>query len=159
MLTYDPKKRYSAQQALNHPWIKKYCQQNFDDEFTIELLNNMRAFQTQHKLQEAALTYIASQLATNQEKEKLQNTFIYLDLNGDGRLSTEELITAFRALLGPEFPAEQEVESIMSRLDIDNNGYIDYTEFVLATINKKRLLSKERLMLAFSVFDRVCRVI
>ena len=155
MLTYDPKKRYSAQQALNHIWIKDHCQQKFDQDFTVELLNNMRTFQTQHKLQEAALTYIASQLATNQEKEKLQNTFIMLDLNGDGRLSTEELISAFRQFFDPDFPAEQEVANIMLRLDIDNNGFIDYTEFLLATINKKRLLSKERLMLAFAAFDKV----
>ena len=154
MLTHDPKKRYSAQQALNHPWIKKYCTQDFDKEFTHELLNNMRQFQTQHKLQEVALAYIASQLTTNQEKEKLQNTFILLDLNGDGRLSTDELVSAFNQNFGPDFPADQEVESVMSKLDIDNNGYIDYTEFVMATINKKRLLSKERLMMAFSAFDR-----
>ncbi len=155
MLTYDPRKRYSAQQALNHPWIKKHCQQTFDKDFTIELLNNMRNFKTQHKLQEAALTYIASQLTTSQEKEKLQNTFIMLDLNGDGRLSTDEIITAFKRFFDADFPVEKETESIMSQLDIDNNGYIDYTEFVLATINKKRLLSKERLYLAFAIFDRV----
>ena len=115
----------------------------------------MRSFKTQHKLQEAALTYIASQLATNQEKEKLQNTFIMLDLNGDGRLSVEELIVAFKQFFEPEFPAEQEVANIMSRLDIDNNGYIDYTEFLLATINKQKLLSRERLLLAFAAFDKV----
>jgi len=154
MLTYDPKKRYSAQQALNHPWIKKYCRQSYDKEFTMELLNNLRTFQTQHKLQEAAMTYIASQLTTTHEKDKLQNTFINLDINGDGKLSTEELISAFKELFGADFPAEQEVESVMARLDVDHNGYIDYTEFVMATINKKKLLSKERLQMAFAAFDK-----
>ena len=43
----------------------------------------------------------------------------------------------------------------MSNIDIDNNGYIDYTEFVLATINKKKLLTRERLELAFAMFDKV----
>ncbi len=157
MLTYDPKKRFSAQQALNHPWVKKFCQQCFDKEFTIELLNNMRSFKTQNKLQQAALTYIASQLTTSQEKEKLQNTFILLDLNGDGRLSTDELVVAFKQFFDADFPAEKESETIMMQLDIDENGYIDYTEFVLATLNKKRLLSTERLYLAFSLFDRVYR--
>jgi calcium-dependent protein kinase len=77
-----------------------------------------------------------------------------LDLNGDGRLSTEELIDAFKQFF-PECNGEEEVASIMSKLDIDGNGFIDYTEFLLATINKKRLLSKERLMLAFAAFDQV----
>ncbi len=41
--------------------------------------------------------------------------------------------------------ADEEVNRIMSNADSDNNGFIDYSEFVAATVNKKKLLSKERL--------------
>lgn len=154
MLVYDPKLRFSAQQALNHPWIKKHCIQTFDKEYTMKLLNNMRSFRVQHKLQEAVLTFIASQLITSKEKDKLQSTFISLDLNGDGKLSTEELVAAFCQVFGASCDAEKEVESIMSQLDMDKNGHIDYTEFVLATMDKKWLITKENLKTTFSVFDR-----
>jgi calcium-dependent protein kinase len=45
--------------------------------------------------------------------------------------------------------AEIEVERIMNTCDIDKNGAIDYTEFISATVDKRKLLSKERLKAAF----------
>jgi Ca2+-binding EF-hand superfamily protein len=45
--------------------------------------------------------------------------------------------------------AELEVERIMNNADIDKNGHIDYSEFINATIDKRKLLSKERLKAAF----------
>ena len=43
----------------------------------------------------------------------------------------------------------------MTAADIDKNGHIDYSEFIAATTDKRRLLSKERLKAAFQLFDRV----
>jgi calcium-dependent protein kinase len=51
--------------------------------------------------------------------------------------------------------AEQEVDRIMSVADSDLNGNIDYSEFISATMDKKKLLSKERLKTAFQIFDKV----
>lgn len=45
--------------------------------------------------------------------------------------------------------AEIEVERIMQAADLDKNGHIDYSEFINATIDKRKLLSKERLKTAF----------
>lgn len=45
--------------------------------------------------------------------------------------------------------AEIEVERIMAAADLDKNGHIDYSEFINATIDKRKLLSKERLKTAF----------
>jgi Ca2+-binding EF-hand superfamily protein len=43
----------------------------------------------------------------------------------------------------------------MSVADIDKNGHIDYSEFIAATMDKRKLLSKERLKAAFHFFDKV----
>jgi calcium-dependent protein kinase len=43
----------------------------------------------------------------------------------------------------------------MGLVDADQNGHIDYTEFISATINKTKLLTKERLHTAFEHFDKV----
>lgn len=37
---------------------------------------------------------------------------------------------------------------------MDRSGTIDYTEFVMATINEKNLLTEERLKMAFQMFDK-----
>ena len=50
--------------------------------------------------------------------------------------------------------ATKEVEKIMNTVDLDGNGTIDYNEFVLATINKKKLLDKEKLEQTFKMFDK-----
>jgi calcium-dependent protein kinase len=61
------------------------------------------------------------------EKEQLQQTFLALDKNADGKLSREELIQGYLAInLDPELAAK-EVDNIMSNVDVDHNGYIDYS--------------------------------
>lgn len=53
-----------------------------------------------------------------------------------------------------EVEAQEEVNRIMKTVDADQNGWIDYSEFVMATLNKKNLLSAERLETAFKIFDK-----
>ena len=50
--------------------------------------------------------------------------------------------------------AETEVDKIMAAADADGNGEIEYSEWITATINKERLLSDEKLMAAFKLFDK-----
>lgn len=58
-------------------------------------------------------------------------------------------------MLGEVGLAETEVEGIMKKADTDGSGTIDYSEFVMACINLKKLLNKEQLQYAFSQFDKV----
>ena len=39
-------------------------------------------------------------------------------------------------------------------MDIDGSGYIDYSEWVVATINKQKLLTNEIMWNAFNLFDK-----
>jgi len=39
-------------------------------------------------------------------------------------------------------------------VDTDQSGYIEYSEFVMATINEKKLSTAERLQTAFKLFDK-----
>jgi len=155
MMLYDPSQRCTALEALNHPWIQNCCKEKIDLDSTKLLLNDLRSFSAKHKLQQAALTYIVSQLITGKEKEQLQAVFLTLDKDKDGKLGKEELIQGFKEIFGEGYPAEEEVEKIMENIDIDGNGFIDLTEFVIATISKKNLLSRERLVSAFNMFDKV----
>lgn len=51
--------------------------------------------------------------------------------------------------------AEVEAQRVMEVADLDGNGTIDYTEFMNATIDKSKIITKERLQLAFDFFDKV----
>lgn len=81
------------------------------------------------------------------------DVFKSLDTNNDGKLSKDELITGYKKHLS-QIDAEIEVQKIMTVADSDGSGYIDFTEFVTATIDKKNLLSKERIETAFKLFDK-----
>lgn len=50
--------------------------------------------------------------------------------------------------------AEVEVDRILKIADADGSGEIDYSEWVVATTDKKRLLSNEKLETAFNLFDK-----
>jgi len=70
---------------------------------------------------------IVTQFISKGEKEKLQQAFLALDKNADGKLSKEELIQGYLAMnLDPE-EAAKEVDNIMLNVDVDQNGYIDYS--------------------------------
>lgn len=100
--------------------------------------------------------YIVTQLVSKKEKVELQQTFMSLDKNADGKLSREELIEGYTSMYGNVAKAIKEVDLIMENVDADHNGFIDYSEFLVASINKKQLLSQGNLKKAFSMFDRVC---
>lgn len=44
---------------------------------------------------------------------------------------------------------------MFNEIDMDGNGTIDYTEFVMATMNEKTVLTNDKLEQAFKMFDKV----
>eukprot|EP00362_Geleiidae_sp_MMETSP1317_P002179 CAMPEP_0201284714 /NCGR_PEP_ID=MMETSP1317-20130820/82212_1 /ASSEMBLY_ACC=CAM_ASM_000770 /TAXON_ID=187299 /ORGANISM="Undescribed Undescribed, Strain Undescribed" /LENGTH=69 /DNA_ID=CAMNT_0047605935 /DNA_START=1075 /DNA_END=1284 /DNA_ORIENTATION=- len=42
----------------------------------------------------------------------------------------------------------------MTAADTDNSGFVDYTEFVAATMDRHKLLSSKNLETAFNMFDK-----
>jgi calcium-dependent protein kinase len=53
---------------------------------------------------------------------------------------------------------EEEVDKMFREIDIDGNGTIDYTEFVMATMNEKNLVTGDKLEQAFRMFDKVSKI-
>ena len=73
----------------------------------------------------------------------LQKAFKVLDTNNDGMLSKYELTVGYQRIYGEA--AQDVVDRVFEKVDIDGSGQIDYSEWVVATINKKNLLTKEKL--------------
>jgi calcium-dependent protein kinase len=51
MLTYDPERRISAEEALRHPWITKKAHEEVDTEAILNALTNLKNFNIEKKLQ------------------------------------------------------------------------------------------------------------
>lgn len=154
MITVDPNRRCSALEALKHPWIQGTCKDKVYSTKVKALLNGLRTFTTQYKLQQAVLQYIVTQLISDKEKKQFQTIFVSLDKDNDGKLGREELIEGYKEIFGEGYPAEEKVDEIIKQIDSSNSGYIELTEFIVATMNKRNLLSMNRLVAAFNMFDK-----
>lgn len=99
------------------------------------------------------MTLIISQLASREEIEALQNAFKSLNISKSGVLTRDELMIGYKGMMSSK-KAETEVERIMSIADPDKIGEIDYSGWVIATVNKKKLLSDEKMSQAFQLFDK-----
>jgi len=117
------------------------------------VFNNIKAFKSEQKLQHAIYIFLVNNLATKEEKSDLYNAFKALDLDGDGQISKAELIEGYAKLFG-EPQAELEVTNIMSSLGLMDKDFIDYSEFLVANLNKKSLISLQRLEAAFKIIDQ-----
>lgn len=153
LLIKDQAQRPSAEEALQHSWIVDMSKQTVDHGVALSALQNLKSFRADQKLKQATFAYMASQLITKSEKEYLSKVFRALDANNDGRLSKDEILNGWEKEVGKPI-SKEEVDAIYDQVDIDKSGEIDYSEFIIATINTQNLLTKEKLQAAFKMFDK-----
>ena len=137
---------------MKHPFIKRYDLSSKYQHAVTKCLLALKNHKTQQKLQEAVIIFIVGQIATREDMQECQDAFKCLDGNNDGKISQEELVVGFLPIFGDA--AEEEVDKIFRQIDIDGSGFIDYSEWVIATIDKKQLFSPEKLRIAFNLFDK-----
>lgn len=153
LLMRNPELRISASNSLSHPWMKRFLKSEIPSGLVLtNILKNLSTFTNTVKLKSAIFTFIAAQCVSQTDTKDLANAFKLLDKNGDGKVSKEELLVIYKEFVGGINP-EKEVDYIMSQVDVDGSGYIDYTEFIQASLSKEIMLSKENLSKAFGVFD------
>mmetsp|Transcript_1182 Transcript_1182/g.2876 ORF Transcript_1182/g.2876 Transcript_1182/m.2876 type:complete len:471 (+) Transcript_1182:2525-3937(+) len=154
MMNPNPLERISASEALSHPWINFANRKPVIETHARQVIASLRSFKTGLRLQKATLAFISAHLISKIERQSMLDVFKSLDTNNDGTLSRQELVNGFRRFVpvGVE-DVESEVSKVITQVDLDLSGAIDYTEFVTATINRKNLVSKERLKMCFDAFD------
>ena len=116
-------------------------------------LSNLKGFRADQKLKQATYAYIASQLLSKNEKENLSKIFKKIDKNGDGQLSKEEILEGYDLFFGKTMEKE-DVIKMFNSVDTDGSGFIEYSEFVVAAMNEKNVLTNEKLQAAFKMFDK-----
>merc|ERR1712043_78325 len=90
---------------------------------------------------------------TTKKLREFKASFDVFDKDGDGTISTSELEAVMKAL--GQNPSEEDIEDMISEIDLDKNGIIDFTEFVaMMTRNDEQLDNQEELREVFKVFDK-----
>jgi calcium-dependent protein kinase len=156
LLIKDPKKRINAEQALKEPWIVKNLKMRGSKEFK-ELPKlcgvTLQKFTSKQKLQQASIAFLIHQMSTNEKVKSLRAIFKQLDESGDGRLSHQELKNGYTQFFSDSL-TEHEFDNLIAKLDQDNSGYIEYEEFLRATIDTETILTEKNLEFAFNFFDK-----
>ena len=153
MLAVNYELRPSASECLSNRWFLCHCpaSSNRSKPF-LRSMSNLLASQAHAALKQAIMFFIISRVADQREIGALAQSFRALDVNKDGKISSEELKQGFERLMPPD-RAETEVERIMDLADLNKNGAIDYTEFLISSFSREKLLSSENLVMAFNSFD------
>ncbi|MBA0806514.1 hypothetical protein Gohar_005965 [Gossypium harknessii] len=90
---------------------------------------------------------------TDEQIAEFKEAFSLFDKDGDGCITTKDLETVMRSL--GQNPTEAELQGMINEVDADQNGTIDFPEFLNLIARKmKDTDSEEELKEAFKVFDK-----
>ena len=91
-------------------------------------------------------------LLNGKELKEIRETFAAIDSDSSGSISITELCQAYKEAGGQVLEQDVEVDDIMKRVDFDNNGEINYSEFISGTLDRN-LLTKDNLWKVFKYLD------
>ena len=156
LLVLEPEKRLTAFEALRHPWFKvsnsNILYNNITKEEVLNCISNLLNYSIKSKFEELVLAYIVHNLPRPKQAKSCIKLFKLANKNEDGKLLRNELKQTLLNFVSEEFL--QNFDDIFSLLDGDNNDYIDYEEFLRATLDRKLLVNERILRLAFRFFDK-----
>lgn len=150
MLEPDPKRRLTAQQVLDHPWLQN-AKHAPDVSLGETVRSRLKQFSAMNKLKKKALRVIA-ELLSGEEVDKIKTIFDMMDTNKNGSLTFEEFKTGLHKL-GSQL-TENEIQQLMEVAGVNKNGTLDYGKFASLTVQLQRMDNDEHLHKAFSHFDK-----
>lgn len=161
LLGFEPFKRPSASDALQHPWIERVTKAQVEvlkkrDIYQAQVcFEEMFCFSAPNKLQQAALTYIASQCLSRFDKDPLERIYQAMDLGHKGKVSREDFKTAYAQYMGEDEKElrKGELRELFENVDLVGSGTIEYSEFLIASLTKDVLLTDDNIQKAFKKFD------
>ena len=150
-------KRYSAKEALEHPWFTKYGGRalfsNFNEEEIKPYIDNLLKYSFNSKIQQLVIAFLVHNLPSTDSSILILKLFRHFNKSGNCKLSKEELVSGLYAYK-PKEEVDNAIDHLFILLDGDNDGYIEYEEFLRACIKKKQILTSTYLKYAFKFIDK-----
>ena len=158
LLETNPKKRLDAEQALNHKVFdinktKEILNDIPDEKIILKLINNLKNYKSDSILKETALAYLVHNFHDIEDIDNACKLFDKLDVDGNGKITKDELFIGLSSLIKSE-NLKSDIKQIFLNLDIDNNKYISYEEFIRGAVDKKIFMNDKVLKYAFQYFDK-----
>lgn len=156
----DENIRLTSQGVIDHNWIKMNAQRCKSKILELDYTNIVN-YSNMNKLKKSVFVNISNRL-NNNDTVDLVNIFNTIDKNRDGVISLKEARSASNYIKernhkelnnGNILEVANNIERYFKEIDIDNNGLINYSEFLASTIDHKKILQKELIYDAFKLFD------
>ncbi|CAD7944041.1 unnamed protein product [Amoebophrya sp. A120] len=129
MLTVDENKRPTCSECLQFQWFRDAPGMK-DVHLSENTMDELMKYHERSDLEKVVRMQVASQLSAN-KLPKLNAIFRKYDVDNNGTLSMDELAGALQELGVDPAVCKRAAES----LDVDNSGYVEYTEFVAGCLN------------------------
>lgn len=151
LLIYNPAKRWSAEQALQHPWLAGVKHALEDMPLPSDVVPGLRRFARLQGWKRATLEAVAFSLPDEDKVvAQLRDAFEKLDKNGSGLVPRADFVAALR----DSGVSAEEAVSLYAAADTEHRaGGLAYTEWLAATLPKHLLVSPERLRQAYDALD------
>ena len=157
LLKKDWNKRYSAKEALNHPWFEKYGGRalfsNFKKQEIEPYINNLFTYSFNSKLQQLVIAFLVHNFPQTESSTSILKMFRFFNKSGNCKLTKEELRNGLYEYKEKE-KVDEHVDNLFILLDSDNNGFLEFEEFLRACMDKKKILTKNNLKYAFKFLDK-----
>ncbi|XP_071697809.1 calcium-dependent protein kinase 8-like [Rutidosis leptorrhynchoides] len=149
MLDPDPKRRLTAQQVLDHPWLSN--SKNAPNVPLGDVKSRLKQFSMMNKLKKQALRVVAEHLSVD-EVAGIKEDFHMIDTENRGKINLEQLRIGLNKL-GHQVN-DTDLQRLMESADADRDGTLDFGEFVAVVLHLKRMSNDEHLHKAFEFFDK-----
>jgi len=140
----DSNFRFDINQVIKHTWMRKYAPITKPWEKNTININSLKNYTQFNIFKKGTINFIASRL-NDKILDKYKSSFQKIDIKCNGMLDIDEM----RKAIGNRGV----VEDIFNSIDIEHSGFIEYTKFVAANIDKNIYLNERRLKDAFKIFD------
>ena len=146
-----PDKRPNAIQCLNDLWFKDILNDVHSvNNISVDILNNLKNFSIKEKFTKMVIKYLVNTL-TEKEKNIYKKAFYAMDYKHKGTIDIEDLEKSFQ--IGKVSIKKEDLEKLIKLVDENGKNSLDYTELLIAGINKQKLFNEEKLKMAFQYFD------
>ncbi|CAD8124276.1 unnamed protein product [Paramecium sonneborni] len=150
ILSRNPKQRLDFETLLKHEFIKFYSNKQMTAQE--RLLNNFLKNKPCCLIQQLILGYFAQEFNL-EEYITAQKLFLESNINNDGSLSKQELITIFQYYKINCDNIEKIIDDIFQQFEIDVDCGMNQNQFISLTLTRTILLSQENIDICFAIFS------
>jgi len=148
LLQVDPDKRFTAEAALEHPWIRQR-HKKVEMDIDVSIVDGLRQFGQASKFRRCCMEMMAWSLS-NEERAKVREYFVSMDKNKQGTITLLEL----KQVMTDKFHiSDTETMQVFEALDSNQDDTIHYSDFLAAMLNTRIAMHDDLLRSAFRRFD------